>query len=353
MSEMSDTRVAVLLWARPLRATSDHRVTSRSDRRAVCGAAITEDALWSSRPGRPCSLCSEVVRKEALAGYIEGLLDQMERKFSAPAEFSILRLKPKDFDGAMPFVPEFYELIPDHDGILYAGFSPKEVRWPIDVRMIANDDENPGALVIAKYRGLDPKAVRGRVTPSLPYPLLCATWWLNTGDALSTIFGYRGPRQWANISPFHARGMIGQPTRSQETLDYWSTRVQIALGQSMLKRTQWRIYLSNGGLGIEFPTDPVGVREVFRLRDIPDGKERRAALRHWVTEHWRLNVQDPSEEVKVRQHFRGKVDFAWSGLNCRITPSEEDFTLEYQAIIEREQSRVEGTDRRPLVTLDV
>jgi hypothetical protein len=47
-----------------------------------------------------------------------------------------------------------------------------------------------------------------------------------------------------------------------------------------------------------FVTDPFGVREVFRLRDVPPGKQRRAALLHWVRAHWRQRRQ-PTEADKA------------------------------------------------------
>jgi hypothetical protein len=74
-----------------------------------------------------------------------------------------------------------------------------------------------------------------------------------------------------------------------------------------------------------FVTDPIGVRAAFRLRDIPAGKTRRAALRHWVQEHWRKR-RDPSKEDRafVREYLRGATHFGWSGLSCQIEPSKED-----------------------------
>lgn len=70
-------------------------------------------------------------------------------------------------------------------------------------------------------------------------------------------------------------------------------------------------------------TDPYGAREAFRLRDAPPGRQRRAALRHWVREHWRRTGNDDGSAL-VREHLRGALRFTWNGLSCEITPSIRD-----------------------------
>jgi hypothetical protein len=94
---------------------------------------------------------------------------------------------------------------------------------------------------------------------------------------------------------------------------------------AFVRRYDWTVSLGHGdGPCVRFDTDPIGAREVFRLRDIPEGASRRAALRHWVAEHWRKRRSDPAEEAKVRAHLRGATEFTWNGLRCKIKPSEYD-----------------------------
>jgi hypothetical protein len=86
----------------------------------------------------------------------------------------------------------------------------------------------------------------------------------------------------------------------------------------------WRVELGLQGVEstIALQTDAIGAREAFRLRDVPKGSGRRAALRHWVREHWRQRREsDPS---LVRSHLRGAERFTWAGLDCRIVPSSVD-----------------------------
>lgn len=325
-------------WVRPTRSRTDHRAARRTSKTSACGARIDAGALWLSRPSRICAACSEIVRKEALSEYIDGLLDVMRRPIQLQAGSPWGPIRHQHFDGATPWLNEWIELAGGDEGLIYSQYLPTAVRWPIDVRMISVDLDRVGEIALARFRSLDARDVRGRVRPALPYPVSVAFW--TTADAKTdiTVLGHAAPGRWTNIDATRKA--------TPEKDAHWSAQVQLALGVSVFQRTRWRVYLSSGGIGITFPTDPIGVREVFRLRDIPDGRERRAALRHWVSEHWRLNPQDASEEVKVREHLRGGTEFSWSGLRCRITPSDDDLAREYAAFVARVAARSEGTDRR-------
>lgn len=102
--------------------------------------------------------------------------------------------------------------------------------------------------------------------------------------------------------------------------------VGFAHGVMLRREYLWSVLLGEPGIPrARFVTDILGVREAFRLRDIPAGASRRAALRHWVREHWRKRGRESEvDRAWVRSHLRGATDFTWSGLNCRIEPSRED-----------------------------
>lgn len=106
--------------------------------------------------------------------------------------------------------------------------------------------------------------------------------------------------------------------------DLWHS-ASIACAALWTRRFNWRVSIGfEDAPAVSFMTDPVGAREVFRLRDIPNGKSRRTALTHWVREHWRQKRDVPEESVKVREHLRGASEFVWNGLRCRIVPSAID-----------------------------
>ncbi len=91
------------------------------------------------------------------------------------------------------------------------------------------------------------------------------------------------------------------------------------------RRMCWSIeFRVPGAPAVRAITDPLGVRELLRMRDVPDGKSRRDALRHWVKEHWRQNRKDEDLEHRVREHLRGQEECNWFGLLCTIVPSKVD-----------------------------
>lgn len=93
-------------------------------------------------------------------------------------------------------------------------------------------------------------------------------------------------------------------------------------------------------------TDPTGVKEFWKLRDIPAGKKRRAALLHWVESHWRQTRKDPDVEMYVRKHLRGQQEITQGQFSAKITPSETD-SLEVEALKRtREELRKKKLDRR-------
>lgn len=111
--------------------------------------------------------------------------------------------------------------------------------------------------------------------------------------------------------------------------------IGVALGFSLAVRYEWTVWLGYAdGPRIRFLSDPYGACEVFRLRDIPEGRQRRAALRHWVTQHWRKKRHDAEARSWIERHLRGTVDFTWNGLRCRIQPSE----FEIEEIAARKRS---------------
>jgi len=91
------------------------------------------------------------------------------------------------------------------------------------------------------------------------------------------------------------------------------------------RRTCWTLELGMADApAVIVNTDPTGVRELLRMRDVPEGRTRREALRHWVSAHARKNRKDPDVEHQVRRHLRGAMECDWFGLRCKIVPSPID-----------------------------
>ncbi len=88
----------------------------------------------------------------------------------------------------------------------------------------------------------------------------------------------------------------------------------------------WTVTLSIPGVppALILLTDAIGIKELFRLRDCPEGRDRRAALLHWVREHWRANRHDPETEAMVRQHLRGGREFDWFKLRAVVNAGPDE-----------------------------
>ena len=86
----------------------------------------------------------------------------------------------------------------------------------------------------------------------------------------------------------------------------------------------------------------------LKFREIPSGRARRAALLHWVHDHWRKTRNDPDVEAYVRQHLRGSKEASYGGMRFEIQASKEDAIANLEATKERARMKTTSprTDRR-------
>ena len=73
--------------------------------------------------------------------------------------------------------------------------------------------------------------------------------------------------------------------------------------------------------------------------------DRRAALAHWVSEHFRQSRKS-DEMHKVREHLRGSVSCDWYGLEVCIEPSADDYVRLEADLRNRWYSRVHEWQRQ-------
>jgi hypothetical protein len=127
---------------------------------------------------------------------------------------------------------------------------------------------------------------------------------------------------WGRIDP--TQGF--SPGKGDFDLSVEALDLSVAHGFMLRREYLWSVLLGEPGIPrARFVTDVIGVRETFRLRETPSGKPRRAALRHWVREHWRKNRSlGGDDKAWVRAHLRGQLNFFWNGLSCQIVPSQAD-----------------------------
>lgn len=198
--------------------------------------------------------------------------------------------------------------------------------WPVDVGLVlpASADAAAGSLQFSRFRTIGTKEARMRGAVRFSPQMVIDSVVIAQPNGKSTSGAGIYSRllgQWQDARA----GRTGLP-------DNWRERVELGLGMALTMRYEWSVWLGHGaGPRVRFITDPLGVREIFRLRDLPPGRERRAALRHWVTAHWRAKRSEAADRAWVRRHLRGAEDFIWQDLRCRVSPPA--FDVEQLAVI--------------------
>jgi len=110
---------------------------------------------------------------------------------------------------------------------------------------------------------------------------------------------------------------------------YWHTikSFHMALQLSLTYDYEWSCYIKEKpeSLGIRIPIHPSSSKEVFMMRNLPEGKTRKRAIVNFVKEHYRTIKGNGNErKVLIEKHFRGDLKFNWRGLEVHVTPSPYD-----------------------------
>lgn len=104
--------------------------------------------------------------------------------------------------------------------------------------------------------------------------------------------------------------------------------IQFMIGMQMALEYEWTVRMKiSGSLGFSFASDPKHLKRLFKMREVPEGKTRRAALRNWICQHFRrrpLEDEEDAKDVFVHEHIRGATRYDWDGLSCEIVPSRYD-----------------------------
>lgn len=252
------------------------------------------------------------------------------------------------FRKAEPYImsEEFQRIRGNSDlGIFIDGGVPA-LTYGLDTTLIMDDadhkDDN-NHFVVSRIRSLRPPDVRGRVKQYMPQMVELTDAFYDAqiarADTAQVIMGSTGNGSWHCLTP----GTV--PDADKDAIH--SRIIQVAIGVEFSRRYQWTVELSLGHLSsLLVPTDPEGIREVFKFRDIPSGRERRLALRHWVQEHYRQSRTVEGAETKVREHMRGATEFDWQDLHCRIRPSQFDIERDDTSKAIREAEKLAALARR-------
>lgn len=239
------------------------------------------------------------------------------------------QLPPKFFDG-------FDFLNEGEDFVLVGESAGDQPVWPLDVTWAVHNAPQ-GEWMFTRIRTLPIKDWRGRIKTVFPRMLEYNVSLCNVnGGRMSGKFAFGAVKGRLIRADGYNNGLSISGSSIGLSFPYGAARLSaeddpilhnIAAasgGFALRKRYNWSVLLGEGdGPRARFTTDLTGVRESFRLRDIPPGDRRRKALIHWVREHWRKSREpNPSDLTWVTGHLRGKQDFVWNGLRGRIEPGE-------------------------------
>ncbi len=103
--------------------------------------------------------------------------------------------------------------------------------------------------------------------------------------------------------------------------------VDFAPGIALMLRYEWMATVRfKGGGAIQVPASHAAIIDLFKLRDVPDGKSRRPALLTWIRQHLRRIKHDVDAWTTVRRHLRGTTVFEWN--DCSVTLQLPQYELE-------------------------
>lgn len=184
------------------------------------------------------------------------------------------------------------------DGWVTRWFSP----WDIDY------------LTVSKVTRIPPRLARSAfASPEWPFTVR-----VDSGDWSRN----RAPRysSWCVGSMSGGPGtwrLSGKPRAAGD-----DPHIQRALGLRLSTRYSWTADLSvDDGPQVRLLIGPHEAKEIFRLREIEDGEQRRKALLHLVKRHHRRQRFTARDSTEVREHLRGRESFDWFGVKGVLTPS--------------------------------
>lgn len=103
---------------------------------------------------------------------------------------------------------------------------------------------------------------------------------------------------------------------------YMDCQIAISMGYEDYFHWKIRVKMPEWEKSIEVWINPANIKDVFKLRDIQDGEQRRKALKHIVSAHKR--TLKSGETIDIMRYLRGKEKFSQNGYEMTIYPSKDD-----------------------------
>jgi hypothetical protein len=233
-----------------------------------------------------------------------------------------IRKKVKKFDGFIPMLPQYDNLLSGlddddtYDTKINISTELKALRAfkiPLNISVgirVKNDDDGIDRIAFIKVQEASLKEARGKIDRITPYMVKIELYYPYVDQGYTTYLGSFDENKWQVVSKF-------KPVNPQEDL----THALNSIGLQYTLSKNWSVYIKDEDdvIGMRMMIGRNKAREIFKLRDIEDGKQRRTALRHIVNSHSR-KISDEME-IDVLKHLRGAMEFDWEDLKCTIIPS--------------------------------
>lgn len=223
---------------------------------------------------------------------------------------------PRDLGPAVPlFMPGS---LGASDGCFY-DVKDGDLDNPLDVTAMTT--HSPGRFEVVRVKRVGFKEVKRLARSILPVMYLLTQVEVGPRRASVSSVDVLGEKEDGSLwllTNKRLRPHVGRMPANRQEL----TNLKIARGVALALEYSWSVVVGErDGFRVSLQTDSEGARALLTMRDVGPG-ERRAALLHWVTGHWRKRRGGDVEWV--RRHLRGEESCSWSGIPCRVMPALAD-----------------------------
>lgn len=239
--------------------------------------------------------------EEILLHYADKIIDLCSRKDIAP------------FDGFVPVIPDLF----DEEYFIFTDVRPSDLAGKVNVSALRLGDPNKSdassEAQFFRLKALSAKELRKKAGVFSINPFMVQVAFEKFPQKTDAFF--TGTKN--GFKAIEIPNYAYNPVTMREAL----LGAQIALGIQFNLENQCYVYLrpENAPIGFKYPIDNLQqLRELFSLRDVPDGLKRRAALRHWVARHMRRAPRAEEKSIEVKHHLRGRESFDWFGIRGTI-----------------------------------
>lgn len=240
-----------------------------------------------------------------------------------------------NFSGALSLLDNSGIGIEENRPVSISGASLNDVRDInvdfsfIQPALIEVDADKGSMWQVMRYKALGLKEKRGWPLSHLPTMQADICYVRENGqyDTARTHF-IKHNNTWKMYFPYNSENPLG--SKDMDDKRTWDENIGVALGMLFCNEFYWTAEIGyQDNPSVKFHCTPEGSRELFRLRDVPEGKQRRTAIKHWVQTHSRIK-SNYDESITIQKYLRGEMNFVWNGLKCIIRPSPSDLREYYR-----------------------